>query len=148
MKSQTGYAMADYGSLLLRVSLGIMYLTHAQLKLFIFGMAGTAAFFELVGFPGWTAYPVVAAEAIGGALLILGWRVRFVSLALVPILVGAAMTHWGNGWVFSAKGGGWEYPAFLVAVSLVLALLGSGAHALDSRASVATALGSPMREHA
>jgi putative oxidoreductase len=148
MKSQTGNELADYGSLLLRVSIGIMYLTHAQLKLFTFGMPGTEAFFESVGFPGWAAYPVVAAEVIGGVLLILGWRVRWVSLALIPILVGAATTHWGNGWVFTAKGGGWEYPVFLIAVSVVLALLGSGAYALDKGVRTGAARAPLVREHA
>jgi putative oxidoreductase len=30
--------------------------------------------------------------------------------------------HSGNGWVFSASGGGWEYPLFLIIVSVVVAL--------------------------
>ena len=41
---------------------------------------------------------------------------------LTPILVGALWAHAGNGWVFSNEGGGWEYPLFLIAVSLAVAL--------------------------
>ena len=49
-----------------------------------------------------------------------------------PILIGATWGHIGNGWVFSAANGGWEYPVFLIAASLVLALLGDGRYALSN----------------
>jgi putative oxidoreductase len=51
-------------------------------------------------------------------------------LALIPILLGATWTHAGNGWLFSAEGGGWEYPLFLSVTAAVQALLGDGAFAL------------------
>jgi len=35
-----------------------------------------------------------------------------------------------GGWVFSAPNGGWEYPAFLVVLVIVQALIGEGAYAL------------------
>jgi putative oxidoreductase len=55
-----------------------------------------------------------------------------VALALTPTLLGAIIwVHAANGWVFSAKGGGWEYPAFLLVVSVAVAALGSGAYALS-----------------
>jgi len=54
-----------------------------------------------------------------------------VALALTPTLLGAIIwVHAANGWVFSSKGGGWEYPAFLIVVSLAVALLGDGPYAL------------------
>ena len=121
---------APYAALVLRLSLGVMFVAHALLKVFVFSLPGTVGFFESVGFPGWLAYATVAAELLGGALLILGVYARWVALALMPILLGALQVHLGNGWVFSAEGGGWEYPAFLAAASLVQALLGDGAYAL------------------
>lgn len=124
---------APYAATLLRVSLGVMFIAHALLKLFVFTLPGTAQFFASVGFPAWTAYVVFAAELVGGVLLVAGYRTRMVALALVPILLGAAYVHLGNGWVFSAKGGGWEYPLFLIAASFVQALLGDGAWALGGR---------------
>lgn len=122
---------SDYGALLLRLGLGVMYVAHAGLKLFTFTLAGTAAFFESVGYPGWMVYPVVAGELAGGVLLLLGVQTRWVALGLVPVLVGALAVHLGNGWVFTAPNGGWEYPAFLILASLVQALVGDGAHALS-----------------
>lgn len=118
------------GALVLRLALGVMFLAHGALKIFVFTLPGTAAFFAAQGFPGWTAYPVVAAELAAGVLLILGVQVRLVSLATLPILVGALTVHIGNGWVFSAPNGGWEYPAFLIVLVIVQALLGEGAYAL------------------
>jgi putative oxidoreductase len=120
----------DLGATFLRLALGAMYLAHAGLKYFTFGMAGTVQFFASVGYPGWLAYAVVAAEVVAGALLILGFRVRWVALGMLPVLLGAAVVHWPNGWVFNAQGGGWEYPVFLAIASIVQALIGDGAYAL------------------
>lgn len=122
---------APHGAFLLRVSLGVMYLAHSvALKLVTFGLPGTAAFFASLGLPGWTAYAVFAAEAVGGLALVLGVWSRAVAIALIPVLLGALWVHSGNGWVFSAANGGWEYPLFLIVVSAVVALLGDGAYAL------------------
>ncbi|MDP2818996.1 MAG: DoxX family protein [Polaromonas sp.] len=121
---------AAYDVALLRISLGVMWIAHALLKLFVFTLPGTAQFFESVGLPGILAYPVFAAELLGGTAILLGLYARQVSLALTPIVVGAASVHFGNGWLFTNPGGGWEYPVFLVAASVALWLAGDGALAL------------------
>ena len=116
----------DYAALLLRLSLGIMFLAHGLLKVLVFTLTGTAGFFESVGFPGFLAYLVTFAEIGGGLLLIAGIGTRAVSLALLPVLLGAFYVHFGAGWLFSNENGGWEYPAFLIAATIVQALLGGG----------------------
>ncbi|ABC31500.1 predicted membrane protein [Hahella chejuensis KCTC 2396] len=122
---------APYAALLLRLSLGVMFLAHGLLKLLVFTPAGTAGFFGSLGLPGWFAYLAIMAELGGGALLIAGYRTQWVALALTPILLGSIVfVHGANGWAFSAEGGGWEYPAFLLAASLAQALLGDGAFAI------------------
>lgn len=127
---------APYGAMLLRVSLGVMFIAHSvYLKFFVFTLAGTAQFFGSLGLPEFSAYVVFAAEAIGGIALIAGFRARLVALALIPVLLGALWVHSGNGWVFSAEGGGWEYPLFLIVASIAQALLGDGAYAVDDRAA-------------
>ena len=114
---------AAAGAALLRVSLGIMFLAHSVvLKLFTFGLAGTAGYFVSIGLPASLAYAVFAAEAVGGALLLANVATAWVSLALIPVLAGALWVHAGNGWVFSATGGGWEYPLFLILASVVVSL--------------------------
>jgi putative oxidoreductase len=125
---------APLAAFLLRLSLGVMYLTHSLvLKVGTFGMAGTVGFFESIGLPGWTAWATVIAEVVGGTALILGVGSRYAALALTPILVGAIWVHAGNGWVFSVQNGGWEYPLYLLVLSVVQALVGDGAFALSSR---------------
>jgi putative oxidoreductase len=125
-------SQADLAAFILRVSLGVMFLAHGLvLKVFVFTLPGTAQFFASLGLPGWSAYVVTALEIIGGVMLILGVQVRLVSLALLPVLLGALWVHAGNGWVFTAKGGGWEYPAYLIVLSVVQALVGEGAFALS-----------------
>jgi putative oxidoreductase len=101
-----------------------------MLKVLVFTLPGTAQFFDSVGFPGWTAYPVAFMEITGGILLIFGIATRWVALALVPIMLGAMSVHLGNGWLFTNKNGGWEYAAFLTIATVAQALLGSGAYAL------------------
>lgn len=116
---------------LLRLALGIMFIAHSwYLKLFVFTLAGTAQFFDSLGLPGWFAYVVFAAEALGGILLVLGIQTRWVALLLVPILAGATWAHWGNGWMFGYTNGGWEYPLYLTLLAWVQFMLGDGAYAL------------------
>jgi putative oxidoreductase len=128
--SSASFAAAPLGVTLLRLSLGVMWISHALLKLFVFTLPGTAAFFESVGIPGVLAYPVFAVELLGGIALTLGIYARQVSLALVPVMLAAASVHVPNGWVFTSPGGGWEYPVFLAVASLALWLLGDGAAAM------------------
>jgi putative oxidoreductase len=113
-----------------------MFIAHALLKLVVVTLPGTVKFFETLGYPGFLAYVVFGAELVGGALLVLGVYTRWVSLALIPILIGAAIVHIPNGWVFSAPNGGWEYPVFLAIASAVQALLGDGALALRASAAI------------
>ncbi|WP_408881941.1 DoxX family protein [Humitalea rosea] len=123
---------APYAALLLRVSLGLMFLAHGGLlKLATFGVAGTMGYFGSLGYPPIFGAIVIVAEIAAGLALIAGVWVSAVSLLTLPILIGAALQHTGNGWVFSAAGGGWEYPVFWIATMLVQAGLGAGAYALD-----------------
>jgi putative oxidoreductase len=123
-------ARIDAGALLLRTGLGAMFIAHALLKYFVFTLPGTAQFFGSLGLPPALGYLTFAAELTGGVLLVLGVYARWVALALVPILLGATWAHLGNGWVFSAPNGGWEYPAFLALAAVVQFLVGDGAYAL------------------
>lgn len=119
-----------YAFTILRIALGLMWIAHALLKIVVFTLPGADQFFIAHGFPAHSVYPVVAAELAGGAMILLGFHGRLASLALVPVLLGALAVHASNGWVFTANGGGWEYPAFLVVASLVHALGGDGAFAI------------------
>jgi putative oxidoreductase len=122
----------EAAALLLRVTLGAMFIAHALLKYVVFTLPGTAQFFGSLGLPPAAGYLVFAAELIGGAMLIFGVYARYVAIALLPVLLGATWAHVSNGWLFSAPNGGWEYPLFLSVAAVVQFLLGDGALALRS----------------
>lgn len=123
---------APYAAFAIRLALGIMFLAHGLTKFFVFTPAGTAGFFESIGFPGFLAYPVIAFEVIGGLLLVLGVYTRWIAAIAVVQLFVASTVHFGNGWSFTNANGGWEYPIFLCVTALVVALLGDGAFATKS----------------
>jgi putative oxidoreductase len=122
-----------YGAFVLRITLGVAFIAHALLKLLVFTLPGTAQFFGSIGLPPFLGYVVFAAELIGGVLLVLGVATRYVAAAVVPIMLGATWAHFGNGWLFTSKDGGWEYPAFWTAATIAQVLLGDGAFALDTK---------------
>jgi putative oxidoreductase len=124
-------ATAPYAALLLRVSMGILFLAHVGLKILVFGIPGTVGYFGSLGLPAVVAYAVIALELFGGLALILGIYATWVALPLALEMLGTiAFVHGANGWLFLNKGGGWEYPAFWTVGLIVLFLLGDGAMAL------------------
>ena len=117
---------------LLRVTYGIILFAHGYLlKVETFTIAGTVGFFESIGLPAIAAYLVIFGEVAGGLALIAGFLTRAVAWLSLPIMIGATWMHLDNGWLFSAEGGGWEFPALLVVVALVIGLAGPGRWALD-----------------
>lgn len=122
---------APYAILLLRLCLAAMFIAHAMLKVRVFTIPGTIAFFQSLGLPGWLAYVTIAAELGGAACLILGIYPRYVALLLIPLILGTIITvHGKKGWLFSNADGGWEYPAFWAAALFAVFLLGDGAATL------------------
>jgi putative oxidoreductase len=139
---------APYAALLLRLSLGLLFLAHAGLKFFVFTPAGTAKFFDSVGLPPALAYVTIAVEVLGGVALILGLWTRIAAIVLVPILLGAIFTvHGAAGFFFTNAHGGWEYPAFWCIALIVQALLGDGAFALGALSDSPVGKLSGVRSH-
>jgi len=129
----TTQTTTPYAALVLRLGLGTMFIAHALLKIFVFTPEGTVGFFGSLGIPGWLAYPTIAIELMGGAMLILGLKAKTISLALIPVLIGTiVLVHGANGWVFANEGGGWEYPLFLIIALVAQSLMGNGAYNLQS----------------
>ena len=122
---------APYGVTLLRVSLGILFLAHVGLKIFVFTIPGFVGYFASLHLPAVMAYGTIALEAFGGLALILGVYAPWVAIPLALEMLGTiVMVHGANGLLFTNKGGGWEYPAFWAVSLVVLSLLGDGAFAL------------------
>jgi putative oxidoreductase len=130
----------ELGITLLRVGLGTMWIAHALLKLLVFTLPGTAQYFVSIGFPGWVAYPLFAAELLGGLSILLGLYARQMALVLSPVMAVVISVHAANGWVHTAPGGGWEYPAFVLLASMALWLAGDGALSLRRSTRLVPAL--------
>jgi putative oxidoreductase len=130
-------ARAPYAALLLRVTMGILFILHGvYLKAMVFGMAGAGGYFESLGLPAAFAWVVMIYETIGGIMLILGIYTRWVAIFLgIHLLFAAYIGHAANGWAFNSPGGGYEYPLFWALACFTQALLGDGAHALRPAAT-------------
>lgn len=138
------HRLAPYGAFALRIALGIMFIAHAYLKIAVFTVAGFEGFLAQSGLPTILAWPIILGELLGGVALIAGIYARYVSVALLPILIGAIVIHAPNGWLFTAPNGGWEYPAFLAVAAFAQALIGDGAFALTAKAGNGTSkVGNP-----
>ena len=121
------------GMTITRIALGVILFAHGYiLKVGTFTVAGTVGYFESIGLPAITAYLVIAGEIFGGIALILGAFTRLVAWLSLPILIGATWAHSANGWLFTAEGGGWEFPLLLVALAVSIGFGGAGKYAVDN----------------
>lgn len=126
----------DLGLLALRLGVGATLIAHGTQKLFGWfgghGLAGTAAFFESVGFTPGRANALLAGagEVGGGSLLALGLATPAAGAAVAGTMAVAASMHKDNG--FFAQDGGLEYPAVLALTAGAIALSGPGRLSLDA----------------
>ncbi len=123
--------MTDIGLLVLRISLGGMFVAHGMQKLFGFfggpGINGFAKYLASIGFAPsllW-AYVAGCTEFAGGILLAAGLFTRGAAAFLcVLIVIAAIKVHLPNG--FFVQNGGVEYPFIIAAVCISLILMGGG----------------------
>lgn len=126
------------GRLILRSVVGGYFVGHGTQKLFGWfggnGLAATGGFFEgqLGMRPGKAhAFAAGAAEAGGGAALVLGAGTPLASSALIATMLTAIRkVHWPNGpWVTDQ---GYEYNLVLIAAAAALAETGPGSPSVDA----------------
>ena len=139
----SGNAFAeDLGRAILRVALATLFLAHAALKAFVFGIAGTSSFFASLGFPAAFGPVTMVWETLGALALLAGFHTRAVAVALIPILLGAIVTvHAKAGFFFDSPNGGWEYPGYWAVTLAVLALIGPDRWTYDAVSGPATSRG-------
>jgi putative oxidoreductase len=129
--------MMDFGLLLIRGIIGVLFIGHGAQKLFGwfggYGLKGTGSWFESIGMkPGVTlALFAGLAELIGGSLFALGLLTPLAGIMIAGTMVMAIVkVHAPNGlW---ATANGYEYNLTLLAVAIGIALIGPGQYALDA----------------
>jgi putative oxidoreductase len=123
----------EYGLLLLRLVVGLLFAAHGAQKLFGSfgggGPQGTAAFFASVGYraPHIWAIVVGLSELGGGLLLATGFLTPLAAFLLATVMINAIVV------VVFPKGllGGWELELTLLTVAIALAATGPGELSLD-----------------
>ncbi|MGG5253654.1 DoxX family protein [Neobacillus sp. SM06] len=129
--------MFNFGLLLIRLVIGVLFVGHGAQKLFGwfggYGLKGTGGWFESIGMkPGVTmALFAGLAELIGGLLFALGLLTPLAGIIIAGTMVIAIVkVHGANGlW---ATSNGYEYNLTLLAIALGVALIGPGEYALDT----------------
>jgi putative oxidoreductase len=132
------------GLLLARLILGALMVGHGAQKLFGwfggYGIAGTAGFFEQLGFRPGRLFVITAAasEVASGLLIALGLLGPVGPALLLSVMIVAAISvHWKNG-VF-ATANGIEVPLLYAAGAVALAFTGPGPFSLDAALGIDSA---------
>ena len=125
------------GLLLARLVLGVLMAAHGTQKLFGwlggYGIAGTAGFFEQLGFRPGRLFVITASvtELVGGILLALGLLGPVAPALILSVMIVAAVSvHWKKG--LFAGTNGIEVPLLYAAGAVALALTGPGPFSLDA----------------
>jgi len=123
----------EYGLLLLRLVVGLLFAGHGAQKLFGWfgggGPQGTAAFFSSLGYraPALMALVAGLSELGGGLLLATGLLTPLASFLLATVMLNAIATVvWPKGFF-----GGYEFEVTLATVAIALAATGPGEISLD-----------------
>ncbi len=131
----------DWGSLILRVTLGAVMLPHGAQKLLGwfggYGFSGTmGAFTEQMHLPWIIAFLVIIGESFGALGLIVGLLTRVAAFGIACIMVGAiGLVHWPYGffmnWFGKQAGEGFEFHILMLGMSLALMISGAGKASID-----------------
>ncbi len=133
MLERSLYRYRELGLLILRLTVGVIFIIHGYAKIFQGeGISQTVTQFSAMGLymPHITAWLVAAGEFGGGCFLILGFLTREFSLYLAVLMAGAIWTvHLQNG--FFNMNQGYEYNLALIGACLCLVFSGGGSGSLD-----------------
>ena len=134
----------NWGSLALRVPVGIIFIAHGAQKLFGvfggYGLEGTGDFFASLGLEPGTLMALLAgsAEFLGGLALVLGFLVRPAAAALAFTMIVAIFAVHVEGGLFLSNNG-YEYALALLAASAALLFSGGGKISVDARLAQSSA---------
>lgn len=115
----------EIGALILRVTLGALFLIHGIVK-FQGGIENIVGWFESMGLPGFMAYGVAFIEMIGGVALIIGFSTRFIAALFALLMVGATLkVKLAVGLLGNGQMAGYELDLAFLAMAVYLLINGS-----------------------
>lgn len=129
--------MLDFGLLIIRLVIGVLFIGHGAQKLFGwfggYGIKGTGGWFESIGIKPGVTMAVVAGltELIGGLLFVLGLLTPLAGIMIAGTMVMAIVKVHGANGLWSTQNG-YEYNLTILAVTIGIALTGSGQYGLDA----------------
>jgi putative oxidoreductase len=124
----------SWGSLVLRLVTGTIFIVHGLPK---FGLGGDRGLTELAGWLGSIGIPLpmlnavmlASSEAIGGAMLIIGFLTRVAAATqVIAMLVAVFLVHYSHG---LAGEGGYQWALLLGAAAFALMMDGAGRFSVD-----------------
>jgi putative oxidoreductase len=123
-------SLRPLGLLVLRIALGIIFISHGYPKLaHLRGGTQMQGFFVEHGLPGYFAYIAGVIETFGGGLLVLGLFTRAAALLLgIEMCVAIWKVHSGHGYLAVHD---YEFPLTLATACFALATVGAGLISLD-----------------
>ncbi len=105
---------------LLRILMGLVFMSHAVIRLVEYTLPGFGEFLGSKGFPAgfYLAWTVTLFELLGGLLMVMRRLVKFFCIGeIIILLTGIVIVHSPNGWFVVGKTlGGAEYSVVLIAV--------------------------------
>ncbi len=110
---------ADFGLLILRLAVGVIFLYHCRSKL----SGAQGSFMRFIGY----------CELLGGIAMILGFLTQLAGLGLGIIMLGAIykkINEWNIPFA-SKTTTGWEFDMMILSGCIALMTLGGGLFALD-----------------
>ena len=125
---------ADFGKLILRLTLGVLVLLHGVAKL-RGGLDPIAGMVTAQGLPAFLAYGALVGEVLGPLMLIAGFYARIGAvLVAINMLFAFALAHVGQLGMLNEQGG-WalELQAMFLFTAIALALLGPGRFSVNGR---------------
>lgn len=118
-------------SVIMRVVMGIIFLSHGVAKLQM-GLSNVDAWFSSIGIPGFLAYVVAMLELVGGIMIIVGLFTRYISALFVVMLIGAILTtKLSVGLLGDGQMPGYELDLGFMLVSLYLVVAEQSTLSLD-----------------
>ncbi|QIZ08290.1 DoxX family protein [Priestia megaterium] len=115
----------EIGALILRVTLGALFLIHGIVK-FQGGIENIVGWFESIGLPGFMAYGVALLEIIGGVAIIIGLATRLVSALFALLMIGATLkVKIAVGLLGNGQMAGYELDLAFLAMAVYLVINGS-----------------------